>query len=67
MVNVWDFAEDLPKVKVTLKNGVAFIGEVIHVSDAEEVEADEDFISIETDDGDVGFFAQSEIERIERV
>lgn len=67
MVNVWNFAEDLPKVKVTLKTGVAFIGEVIHVSDAEEVEADEDFISIEADDGDIGFFATSEIESIERV
>ena len=67
MVNVWDFARDLPKVKVTLKDGTVFVGGVIHVSDEEEMEAEECYIAVEARDGDIGLFAESEIESIERV
>lgn len=67
MVNVWDFARDLPKVKVTLKNGSVFVGGVIHVSDAEELETDEDYITVENRQDGIRMFAESEIESIERV
>lgn len=67
MVNVWDFARDLPKVEVTLKNGSVFVGEVIHVSDAEELETDEDYITVENRQDGIRMFAESEIESIERV
>lgn len=67
MVNVWDFARDLPKVKVTLKDGTVFVGGVIHVSDAEEMEADEDYIDVENQQDGIRMFAESEIESIERV
>ncbi len=67
MVNVWDFARDLPKVKVTLKDGSVFIGEVIHVSDAEEMDADEDYIDVENQQDGIRMFAESEIKSIERV
>lgn len=67
MVNVWDFARDLPKVKVILKDGSVFVGGVIHVSDEEEMEAEECYISVENREEGIRMFAESEIESIERV
>lgn len=67
MVNVWDFAKGLPKVKVTLKDGSVFVGGVIHVSDEEEMEAEECYISVENREEGIRMFAESEIESIERV
>lgn len=65
MINVWDYAETLPKIKLIDKFGGITTGEVICVLDAEENETAEDSITIEREDIGPKTFFQSEIESIE--
>lgn len=64
MVNVWDYANQLPYVTVKTVNGQIFSGETICVSDTEETDFGEDSLTIESLDGDINTFLQSEIEQI---
>lgn len=67
MVNVWEYANDLPRVRVTGKDDSVFSGRVIHVIDAEEIEESEDYISVEAGTGEIRLFGASEIKSIERI
>ena len=64
MVNVWDYANQLPYVTVKTVDGRIFSGETICVSDMEETDDEEDSLTIESLDGDINTFLQSEIEQI---
>ena len=65
MVNVWEYANALPRIKLKTADGNWFSGKVIMVLDAEETEDVEDSIDIEMDSGDIKSFYQDEIESIE--
>lgn len=67
MVNIWDYANAKPRVKVVSTDGNVCIGEVIAVLDAEETEWEQDCIDIELDSGEIKSFYPDEIERIEVV
>ncbi len=65
MVNVWDYANNLPYVTLKAVGGQVFTGGIIYVEDSEETEADEDGLVLETPDGRIINFLQSEIESIQ--
>ena len=67
MVNVWEYANDLPRVRITAKDGSIFSGRVVHVIDAEEIEESEDYISVEAVTGEIRLFGASEIKSINRI
>ena len=67
MVNVWEYANDLPIVNVIGLNGNSFLGRVVNVIDAEELEENEDYIAVESESGEIRMFGESEISSIERV
>lgn len=64
MVNVWDYANQLPYVTVKTVDGRIFSGETICVMDAEETDDEEDSLTIEAKTGRITTFLQSEIEQI---
>ena len=66
MINVWTFAEDLPFVEITDVNGVVFKGEIIHISDAEEADAEDDEVVVEALSGEIRIFPVSQISSIKR-
>ncbi len=65
MVNVWEYANALPRVKLKTADGKWLVGKVIMVLDAEETEDVEDSIDIEMDSGEIKSFYPNEIESIE--
>lgn len=65
MVNIWDYANAKPRVKVVSTNGAVCIGDVIAVLDAEETEWEQDCIDIELDSGGIMSFYPDDIESIE--
>lgn len=65
MIDVWDYANALPRVKLKTATGDWIIGKVIMVFDAEETEDVEDSIDIELDNGEIKSFYPDEIESIE--
>lgn len=67
MVNVWEYANDLPIVNVIVLDGNSFLGRVVNVIDAEELEENEDYIAVEAESGEIRMFGESEISSIERV
>lgn len=67
MINLWNFADDLPRVRIKTDDGQVFIGETLCVMDAEETDDDEDSITIEMHDGKIIVFYPHEIVFIERV
>ncbi|MCI2056053.1 MAG: hypothetical protein LKJ86_02800 [Oscillibacter sp.] len=67
MINVWEYANDLPRVKVVTESKDVFEGRVIQVIDSEEIEEDEDYISVEANDGEIKLFSASEISAVERI
>ena len=67
MVNVWEYANDLPVVNVIGLDGNSFLGRVVNVIDAEELEENEDYIAVESESGEIRMFGESEISSIERV
>lgn len=66
MINVWTFAEDLPFVEITDVNGVVFKGEIIHISDAEEADAEDDEVVVEALSGEIRIFPVSQISSMKR-
>lgn len=67
MVNIWEYANTRPKIKLRTKNGDVCIGYTYMVWDSEETDDNEDSISIELPGGEIKSFYQSEIEEIERM
>jgi len=65
MVNIWDYANQLPRVKLLTAMGELFEGKVIAVLDALESDDDQDNIVIEADSGEIKIFYPEEIESIE--
>ena len=65
MVNVWDYANELPRIKLKTVAGDWFVGKVIMVLNAEETEDVEDSIDVEMGSGEIKSFYQDEIESIE--
>lgn len=67
MVNVWDFAQNLGRVKIKSKDGSIYSGNTIAVFDAEETDDVEDSIVVEFNNGEIRTFRVSEIESIEEI
>ena len=68
MVNLWDYANDRPRVRLTLKDGTIIEGKTICIWDAEEFEdGAEDAIGLDLDYGGATNIYQSEIAKIERI
>lgn len=67
MVNIWDFAYSKPFVKVKKKDGTTTEGKTIAIWEAEEIDADDDMIVVDLDNGNIENIYQNEIESIERV
>ena len=65
MINIWDYAKELPKVVIETLNGKIYKGEVVCVDDADEGE-DEDSITIELNNGQFMGFYPSEIKSIKK-
>lgn len=65
MINIWDYANSHPRVKLTAKSGAVYIGGVIAVWDAVEADDEFDSIVIEADSGGINAFYPDEIESIE--
>lgn len=69
MVNLWEFANNLPFVQIRKMDGTVVTGKTIGVFDAEELgdEDNEDMIALDLDGNGVESVYQSEIESIERI
>lgn len=65
MVNIWEYANKKPRVKIISAAGDKCVGDVVAVLDAEETEDTEDCIDIELDSGEIRSFYSDEIESIE--
>lgn len=65
MVNIWDYANQLPRVKLLTVMGELFVGKVIAVLDALESDDEQDNMAIEADSGEIKIFYPEEIESIE--
>ena len=65
MVNIWDYANQLPRVKILTATGKSFEGKVIAVLDALESNDDQDNMVVEADSGEINVFYPEEIESIE--
>ena len=65
MVNIWDYANQLPRVKLLTAMGEVFEGKVIAVLDALESDDDQDNMAVEADSGEIKIFYPEEIESIE--
>ena len=70
MINIWDY-RDANRIKITVLSGQVFIGELVCIDDASDLDIafddPEDMLSIQTDDGRAVGFRQSEIVEIERL
>lgn len=63
MVNLWDYYGK--RVRITDTDGEVFIGDVLDVASAEDVEGDEDDLSLELSNGKIFGFSPSNIKNIE--
>lgn len=67
MVNIWEYAYER-NVRITCTTGEVFKGNIIDISDAEEMyDAAEDELALETSAGKIYGLKQSEIKKIERL
>lgn len=65
MVNIWDYANNKPRVGLRTKNGEKYTGKVYMVWDAEESDDEQDSITVEMQSGEIRSFYPDEIESIE--
>lgn len=65
MVNIWEYANAKPRVKIISVDGEKYVGDIIAVLDAEEIEGEQDCMDIELDNGVIVSFYPDEIESIE--
>ncbi len=67
MVNIWEYAYER-NVRITCATGEIFDGDIIDISDAEEMDDSvEDELALETAEGKVYELKQGEILKIERL
>ena len=66
MVNIWEYANDLPKIKLVTTNGERYVGDVYMVFDAEEADDKEDILALSVEGGRIRHFYPSQIAKIER-
>ena len=65
MVNIWDYANALPRVRLRTVSGGRFAGNVIAVLDKLEADDEKDMMVIEADSGEIRWFYPDEIESVE--
>lgn len=65
MVNIWNYANELPRIKIKTVNGTELIGDVVAVLDSEEIGSTQDCIDVEVDSGGIMSFYPNEIDSIE--
>lgn len=65
MVDIWEYANHLPRISLIDANGDKFIGKIIAVMDALEADDEDDNIVVEADSGEIRIFYPDEIESIE--
>ena len=65
MVNIWDYANKRPRIRLETKGGEVYVGDTLMVYDAEETDDEEDSIALALDSGEIVSFFQSEISDIE--
>lgn len=65
MVNIWNYANELPRIKIKTVNGTELIGDVVAVLDSEEIGSTQDCIDVEVDSGEIMSFYPNEIDSIE--
>ena len=63
-MNIWDYQDISENIKLTTKDGNIYMGTVLSVLDADDLEANEPQLSIETEAGIFGIW-ESEIESVE--
>ena len=66
VVNIWEYANERPKIKLVTTNGERYEGDVYMVFDAEEADDEEDILALSTGDGRIRHFYPSQIAQIER-
>jgi hypothetical protein len=64
MVNIWDYANELPRIKLKTKAGKKYIGKIIHIADAEESDDVSDSLVLELANGEIRSFYPDIIESI---
>lgn len=64
MINIWDYANKKPRVKIVSVDGQECVGDIIAVLDTEEIESEQDCIDIELDTGEIKSFYPDEIKNI---
>lgn len=67
MVNLWDYAKKLGRIRILKTDGESVEGRIVCVTDKDEAETEEDFIVIDLDIGGIAEIFQSEVESIERI
>ena len=67
MVNIWDYANQLPRVRLVTSSGESFTGKVIAVLDALESDDELDNMTVEADSGEIRIFYPEDIESIEAI
>lgn len=65
MVNIWDYANQLPHVRILESSGELFEGKVIAVLDALEADDEQDNMVVEASSGEIKIFYPEEIESVE--
>lgn len=65
MINIWEFAKNLPRISLISADGNQFVGKIIAVMDAQEADDDDDNMVVEADSGEIKIFYPNEIESIE--
>ena len=65
MINIWEYANSLPRVRLQTTTNEKYEGQVIAVWDAEEMDDTEDCIDIRVDSGAIKAFYPDEIKSIE--
>ena len=65
MVNIWDYANRLPRVRLVSTRGDQFTGKVVAVLDALEADSEQDNMVVEANSGEIRIFYSDEIESIE--
>nr|DAH27593.1 MAG TPA: hypothetical protein [Caudoviricetes sp.] len=65
MINIWEYANSLPRVRLQTTTNEKYEGQVIAVWDAEEIAGTQDCIDIRVDSGAIKAFYPDEIKSIE--
>ena len=64
MVNIWEYANRLPSVLLTAKDGKTYSGNIVCVMDSEETDDTEGSLTLEEANGKILVFFHSEIAEI---